>query len=89
MLTFRVGPQGNINDPFFLPSIVDYKIYIHLTLHKMNPLIIRQGETPIHCGYSFLILSVPCCTFAAMNISNYKHKLDLTGIITFRIGDSF
>ena len=40
MLTFRVGPQGNFNDPFFLPSIVDYKIYIHLTLHKMNPLII-------------------------------------------------
>lgn len=40
LLTFRVGPQGKFNDPFFLPSIVDYKIYIHLTLHKMNPLII-------------------------------------------------
>lgn len=40
MLTFRVGPQRNFNDPLFLPSIVDYKIYTHPPLHKMNPQII-------------------------------------------------
>lgn len=73
MLTFRVGPQGNFNDPFFLPSIVDCNIYIHPPLHKMNPLIITYtwGNTNTLCllRMLLLILSVPCCIFATININ--------------------
>lgn len=84
MLIFRVRPKGNFNDPLFLPFVVAYKIYFHP--YKMTSLIIT-------CTWntkSVVTWDIIANSFSAMlHFCNYKHKLDLSGIITFGIGDSF
>lgn len=84
MLVFRVGPEGDFNDLLFLPSSVNYNVYLHPL--KVTPLIITctWGNT------NTLFIQDIANSFSAMlHFCNYEHKLDPTGIITFGIGNSF
>lgn len=84
MLIFRVGPQGNFNDPLFLPSVRDYKIYLHPSQDDSTDYFLYMGKHQPSVGTQDIVAN----SFSAMlQFCNYKHKLDLTGIIVFEIGE--
>lgn len=79
MLIFRVGPQGNFNDPLFLPSIVEYKIYLHPPQGDSTDYYVYMGKHQ----HSVVTQDVIVKSFSAMlRFCNCEHKLDPTGIIT-------
>jgi len=85
MLIFRVRPWGNFNDPFFLSSVVDYKIYLHPLQGDSIDFTYTWGNTN-----NVVTRDIIANSFSAMlYFCNYKHKLHLSGIITFGTGDSF
>lgn len=85
MLIFRVGPQGNYNDPLFLPSIVEYKIYLHPPQGDSTDYYVYMGKHQ----HSVVTQDIIVNSFSAMlHFCNCEHDRPHWDYY-FGIGDSF